>query len=124
MWTNVENWDNSFAPCVTWFYEVAGPLGKNYWSIYMLIVTPCHQSHNIVNALSVILAVSLPPVLTVPVPPIRDKLPWEVGCEKMLNTLCKHSYVDRGSTALVADFHVPVVDVYPHLAEEYLRIVR
>jgi hypothetical protein len=55
---------------------------------------------------------------------VRDKMFWESACEKMLNSITRHPYVDLKSTSVVANFHIPIIEVYPHLAEEYLRVIK
>ena len=49
---------------------------------------------------------------------------WALTCEAVLQTLDKHPYVDLRSTSVVANFHVPVVSVYPQLRERYLSVIR
>ena len=52
-----------------------------------------------------------------------EKLEWEQKCEKVYKNICRHEYVDPNRKTAVTNFFVPVLEAYPSLREEYLRVV-
>jgi hypothetical protein len=51
------------------------------------------------------------------------KLVWEEAANDVLKTLSRHPYVDATKPTAAADFFHPVIEINPHIAEDYLKII-